>query len=46
MVISISLVLAILALAVTVAHAMGKAPLWIAVLLLAILALVGLLPVR
>jgi len=43
---SISLLLALAAFVVTIASAMGKAPLWIAVLLLNILALVQLIPVR
>ena len=43
-ILTVSIVLALLALLLTVAAAAGKAPLWIAVLLLAVLALVKALP--
>jgi hypothetical protein len=45
-VITISLLLALSALVVTIAAAIGKAPLWVAVVLLCILALVQVVPVR
>jgi hypothetical protein len=41
---NIGLVLALAAFLVTIASAMGKAPLWVAVLLLTVLALVKALP--
>lgn len=41
-----SLVLVLLALICTIAHAMGKLPIWIAVLLLVLVELLNRLPVR
>lgn len=43
-ILTLSLVLAITAFVVTIAAAMSRAPLWVAVLLLAVLALVKALP--
>lgn len=44
MIISITFILALLALLVAVASAVGRAPLWVAVVLLAVLALLGVVP--
>jgi hypothetical protein len=43
---TVTLLLVLLALVVTLAHALGKAPLWVAVLLLVIAHLLGSLPLR
>lgn len=45
-VLTVTLLLVLLAFAVTIAAALGKAPLWIAVLLLTLVHLLGLLPIR
>lgn len=45
-ILTISLVLAIAAFVVTIAAAMSRAPLWVAVMLLSVLALVKALPPR
>lgn len=44
--VTVSLILVIIALAVVIAAAVGRAPLWIAVLLLVINELLSLFPVR
>jgi hypothetical protein len=46
MVLSIVLLLGVAAFIVTIASAIGKAPLWIAVLLLTIIALLQTMPIR
>ena len=43
---TITTVLILLAFACTIAHAAGKCPLWMAVLLITIVLLVGVLPLR
>ena len=46
MVLSLTLLLVLTAFGVTIASAMGKAPLWIAVLLLVIIALLSVVPIK
>ena len=43
---SVTLVLVLLALALTIGAAIGKAPLWVAVLLVVVVQLLALLPAR
>jgi len=43
---TMALLLALAAFVITLAHALGKAPLWVAVLLLAIAALLTSIPIR
>lgn len=43
---TLTLLLVLSAFVVTLAHALGKAPLWIAVLLIIVAQLVGYLPIR
>jgi hypothetical protein len=43
---SIALLLALSAFVATIASALGKAPLWVAVLLLSLIALLGVVPLR
>jgi hypothetical protein len=45
-ILTIAMILALTAFVVTIAAAMGRAPLWVAVLLLTVLALVKALPPR
>jgi hypothetical protein len=46
MILSVSVVLVLAAFVVTLAAALGKAPIWVAVLLLVVLHLVALVPIR
>lgn len=43
---SVALLLALAAFVATIASSLGRAPLWVAVLLLCVLSLLGLLPIR
>jgi hypothetical protein len=43
---TVTTVLILLAFACTIAHAVGKCPLWVAVLLITLVLLIGVLPLR